>query len=35
VDIISRIPINIVDRFIVIFGGFFSSRLIRRWLNRL
>jgi len=29
VDIISRIPINIVDRFIVIFGGFFISRLVR------
>jgi len=27
-DILSRIPVNIVDRFIVIFGGYFISRLI-------
>jgi len=27
-DILSRIPVNIVDRFIVIFGGYFVSRLI-------
>jgi len=26
VNILSRIPVNIVDRFIVIFGGFFISR---------
>ena len=26
VNILSRIPINIVDRFIVIFGGYFISR---------
>jgi hypothetical protein len=25
-DILSRIPVNIVDRFIVIFGGYFISR---------
>jgi len=31
VNIISRIPINIVDRFIVIFAGFFISR----WLVKL
>jgi hypothetical protein len=29
-DIISRIPINIVDRFIVIFGGFFISRVMKK-----
>jgi len=28
IDILSRIPVNIVDRFIVIFGGYFVSRLI-------
>jgi hypothetical protein len=28
IDILSRIPVNIVDRFIVIFGGYFISRLI-------
>jgi hypothetical protein len=26
VNILSRIPVNIVDRFIVIFGGYFISR---------
>lgn len=30
IDILSRIPVNIVDRFIVIFGGYFVSRLIVR-----
>jgi hypothetical protein len=25
VDVFSRIPVNIVDRFIVIFGGFFTA----------
>ncbi len=29
-DILSRIPVNIVDRFIVIFGGYFISRLMRK-----
>jgi len=29
-NILSRIPVNLVDRFIVIFGGYFVSRLIRR-----
>ena len=29
-DIFSRIPVNLVDRFIVIFGGFFVSRGLRR-----
>jgi hypothetical protein len=29
-DILSRIPVNIVDRFIVIFGGYFIYRGIRR-----
>jgi len=27
-DILSRIPVNIVDRFIVVFGGYFISRLM-------
>ena len=26
VNILSRIPVNIVDRFMVIFGGYFISR---------
>jgi hypothetical protein len=30
VNILARIPINIVDRFIVIFGGYFISRGLRR-----
>jgi len=30
--ILSRIPINIVDRFIVIFGGYGISLLYRKWL---
>ena len=30
VNILSRIPVNIVDRFIVIFGGYFISRLFAR-----
>jgi len=30
--ILSRIPINIIDRFIVIFGGFGISLLYRKWL---
>jgi hypothetical protein len=32
-DILSRIPINIVDRFIVIFGGYGISLLFRKWLR--
>ena len=28
IDILSRIPVNIVDRFIVIFGGYFISRAL-------
>jgi hypothetical protein len=32
--ILSRIPINIVDRFIVIFGGYGVSLLFRKWLAR-
>ena len=28
VNILSRIPVNLVDRFIVIFGGYFISRLV-------
>jgi hypothetical protein len=31
--ILSRIPINIVDRFIVIFGGYGISLLFRKWIN--
>ena len=27
-DILSRVPVNVVDRFIVVFGGYFVSRLI-------
>ena len=30
VNILSRVPVNLVDRFIVIFGGYFISRLIVR-----
>ena len=33
IDILSRIPVNIVDRFIVIFGGYFISRLIVKITN--
>jgi hypothetical protein len=33
VNIISRLPINIVDRFIVIFAGFFISRGLIKLLN--
>jgi len=29
-DILSRIPVNIVDRFIVVFGGYFISRLMMK-----
>jgi len=32
--ILSRIPINIVDRFIAVFGGFGISLLYRKWLNQ-
>lgn len=31
--ILSQIPINIVDRFIVIFGGYGISLVFRRWLS--
>jgi len=34
VNIISRIPINIVDRFIVIFAGFFISRGLIKLISR-
>jgi len=30
--ILSRIPINIVDRFIVVFGGYGVSLLYRKWI---
>jgi hypothetical protein len=33
--ILSRVPINIVDRFIVIFGGYGVSLLYRKWLDYL
>jgi len=33
IDILSRIPVNIVDRFIVIFGGYFISRPIKQIIN--
>jgi len=33
VDILSRIPVNLVDRFIVIFGGYFAARGILK-MNR-
>jgi energy-coupling factor transport system substrate-specific component len=32
--VLSRIPINIVDRFIVIFGGYGISLLFRKWLDK-
>jgi len=32
--ILSRIPINIVDRFFVIFGGYGVSLLYRKWLDK-
>jgi hypothetical protein len=32
--ILSRIPINIVDRFFVIFGGFGIALLYRKWLGK-
>jgi energy-coupling factor transport system substrate-specific component len=32
--ILSHIPINIIDRFIVIFGGFGISLLYRKWLKK-
>ncbi|MCL2070393.1 MAG: hypothetical protein FWH19_05350 [Treponema sp.] len=35
VNILSRIPINIVDRFIVIFGGYFISRGLLRLFGGL
>jgi len=31
VNILSRIPVNLVDRFIVIFGGYFISLAVSRW----
>ncbi len=31
--VLSRIPINIVDRFIVIFGGYGISLLYRKWID--
>jgi hypothetical protein len=32
--ILSRIPINIIDRLIAIFGGFGISLLYRKWLTK-
>ena len=34
-EILSRLPINIVDRFIVIFAGYGISLLYRKWLGSL
>jgi len=31
--VLSRIPINIVDRFIAVFGGYGVSLLYRKWIN--
>jgi hypothetical protein len=31
--VLSRIPINIVDRFIAIFGGYGVSLLFRKWIK--
>jgi hypothetical protein len=33
-SILSRIPINIIDRFIAIFGGYGISLLFRKWINK-
>ena len=33
-NILSRIPVNLVDRFIVIFGGYFISRLILKFTGK-
>jgi hypothetical protein len=33
-SILSRIPINIIDRFIAVFGGYGISLLFRKWLNK-
>jgi hypothetical protein len=33
-SILSRIPINIIDRFIAVFGGYGISLIFRKWLNR-
>ena len=33
-DILSRIPVNLVDRFIVIFGGFFIARGIKSIIRK-
>jgi hypothetical protein len=32
-DILARIPINLIDRFVVIFGGYGVSRLMVRFLR--
>ncbi|AEF83732.1 hypothetical protein TREPR_3167 [Treponema primitia ZAS-2] len=32
-DVLSRIPINIVDRFIVIFGGYFLAQPVKKFLR--
>jgi hypothetical protein len=33
-SILSRIPINIIDRFFAVFGGYGISLLFRKWLNK-
>jgi len=32
-NILSRLPVNLIDRFIIIFGGYFISRAIMKLLN--
>ena len=34
INILARIPVNIVDRFIVVFGGYFISRAVSRIVKR-
>lgn len=33
-SILSRIPINIIDRFIAVFGGYGISLLFRKWIDK-
>lgn len=35
VNILSRIPVNIVDRFIVVFGGYLLSRGLKKFFQKL
>lgn len=34
VNILSRIPVNVVDRFIVVFGGYLLSRGLRKLFSK-